>query len=612
MPTSLSTRSHDGAVDSRPRRAGVLLLAVAGMLLAGPNPVFAGIGNNSAESSFVRAETLYRQLDAVDPLAYETEAWTALADAYLDISNSFPGSPLAALALWRVGDIHERRQLGGVDDAWVQAAASYRSLVDRYPAAEQAPAALLRLGRLVQDGPQGQSEAAAHYYTLLERYPDVPKTAEARRRLLVINDNQALLASAEPAASTPQPRRASDRPLAPEVSMDDGGTGSRANAESRESEIELPAIRDGGGIDRRDNAVLSLRHYSDDIHSRVVIDLERPLRHEVGEVKDPARLFIDLHGADLPADLPRAMTVGGVALSQVRVGVNRPGVVRVVLDLAAEARYSVFTLAGPDRLVIDVASPEMSARLASARRPSAEVEDVEARPLQLDVRRIVIDPGHGGTAPGAIGHTGVTEKELALDIANRVAENLRNGGSYQVELTRDDDSSVELEDRPLLANQVEADLFVSIHINASDNRKLSGFETYYLDGTAGDTTAAETAARENQTASGRTSSLMAMVDSIVRNALRHDSRALAHSIQDSLVMQMSRHYGDVRDLGVKHAPFVVLVGARMPSVLIEASFISNEQEEQRLRTDAYRQRVADAIYVGIESFVEQRRLTAAF
>ncbi len=303
------------------------------------------------------------------------------------------------------------------------------------------------------------------------------------------------------------------------------------------------------------------------------------------------------------------MAVNGTGVRQIRMAVNRPGVVRAVLDLESPGGFSIFSLANPDRLVLDVPSPEMSEKLASARRPEAPEGGGEARQLGFGVRKIVIDPGHGGTAPGAIGRSGLTEKNLTLDISQRLAENLRRSG-YEVIMTRHADESVPLENRPSFATAQNADLFVSVHINSSENRRLSGFETYYLD-LATDPTAAETAFRENDMVMGGMGNLDDVLDEIVKNANKRESRDLAQSIQDSLVLQTSKHYDNVRDLGVKHAPFVVLVGAQMPAVLVECSFLSHPEEAKRLQDPKYRQQIADSIHIGIENYSARRRMVTA-
>jgi N-acetylmuramoyl-L-alanine amidase len=267
----------------------------------------------------------------------------------------------------------------------------------------------------------------------------------------------------------------------------------------------------------------------------------------------------------------------------------------------------LFTLENPHRIVVDVPNREVSAALASARRPPAAAGNSVARQLNLGVHRIVIDPGHGGSDPGAIGRTGLMEKNIALDISRRLAAKLRANDAFEVLLTRDDDRTLELEERTAYANLVEADLFVSIHINSSNNRKLSGFETYFLDLPL-DPSAAETAARENAGAESRIGDLDEMLTKIVQNDFQRESRDLAQAIQDSLVLQLNKSYRTVRDLGVKQAPFVVLIGSQMPSVLVEIAFLSNGDEEELLGESGFREKVSEAVYVGIKSYIERRQV----
>ncbi len=592
----------------------------------------------SAGVLFERAETLYRQLRTVDPECADDASWNRLLTAFGRIPVEFPANPLAGDALWRIGDIHSRRMAAGDANAAVAAQAAYESLTKRYPSNVYAPEAYLRLGDLVRP-----SESSGYYFRLLESFPGTPQAEEASRRIIggrksaapdaVVVDNSTMDVPAdESVANETRPSSDKQPPVEELEAMPtpvSGPSAGRASVETSTAEApitttvasaataalepttpgevsEPAAATSPPAITGR---VLSVRHFSDGKHTRVVFDLDNPVQHRVGEALAPPRVFIDLIGADLPSDLPRNLVVNSSGVRQIRLAVNRPGVVRAVLDLTGAVEYSLFTLAGPPRLVLDVPSAAMSERLASARRPEPPEGGSEARQLGFGVHRIVIDPGHGGTAPGAIGRSGSTEKDLTLDISRRVAGNLRNS-KYEVSLTRSDDSNIDLEDRASFATESGADLFVSIHVNSSTNRNLTGFETYYLD-LATDPTAAETAARENLTARGGVGGLNDVLDEIVRNANKRESRDLATSIQDSLIMQMSKKYGDVRDLGVKHAPFVVLVGAEMPAVLVEVSFLSNPTEETRLNEDTYRQQVADAIHIGIENFIERRRMISA-
>jgi N-acetylmuramoyl-L-alanine amidase len=220
-----------------------------------------------------------------------------------------------------------------------------------------------------------------------------------------------------------------------------------------------------------------------------------------------------------------------------------------------------------------------------------------ARQLGLGVSRIVIDPGHGGKDPGAPGSK-TTEAEVVLDVALRVEKILAAEGGIEVVLTRRTDTFVPLEERTAMANRHAADLFLSIHANSSRNRKAAGVETYILNfATSAD--AAAVAARENASAAGAMRNLPDMVRAITQGNKRDESRELASAVQESMVTRLRPHNPPLRDLGVKQAPFVVLIGAGMPSVLAEIAFISHDGEGGLLRTEKYRQRIADALAAAI-------------
>ena len=216
-----------------------------------------------------------------------------------------------------------------------------------------------------------------------------------------------------------------------------------------------------------------------------------------------------------------------------------------------------------------------------------------ARQLGLGVSRIVIDPGHGGKDPGAPGSK-TTEAEVVLDVALRVEKILAAERGIEVLLTRRDDTYVPLEERTAIANRHAADLFLSIHANSSRNRKAAGVETYVLN-FATNADAEAVAARENATATGSMRNLPDMVRAITQNNKRDESRDLAGAVQESLVSRLRPHNPPLRDLGVKQAPFVVLIGAGMPSVLAEIAFISHDSEGGLLKTEKYRQRIAEAL-----------------
>jgi N-acetylmuramoyl-L-alanine amidase len=220
-----------------------------------------------------------------------------------------------------------------------------------------------------------------------------------------------------------------------------------------------------------------------------------------------------------------------------------------------------------------------------------------ARQLGLGISRIVIDAGHGGHDPGARAN-GVNEAELVLDVAGRLRTLLEKQPTIEVTMTRGTDVFVPLEQRTAIANRQGADLFLSIHANASRNSKARGVETYFLN-FASNPEAEAVAARENSTSGGRMHSLPDILRAIALNNKLDESRDFADMVQKSMVSKLSAQNGQIRDLGVKQAPFVVLIGAGMPSVLAEISFLTNKQDAQLLKTGAYRQQIAEALHEAI-------------
>jgi N-acetylmuramoyl-L-alanine amidase len=323
--------------------------------------------------------------------------------------------------------------------------------------------------------------------------------------------------------------------------------------------------------------------------ARVVVVLDRPAGYRVADEvpagpSDP-RIVLDLDGIELgssPDDIPSQ----GI-IKAIRTEVTRTGS-RVRLDLDGHAWRRIFDLREPYRIVVDV-----------ARRPPGTPG---AAPRT--VARVILDPGHGGSDKGARGPNGTEEKDVALDIARRVAPVL-TGQGIEVELTRDDDSFVSLEERTARANAFAADLFVSIHCNASEGRARRGLETYILD-TSRDEIALRVAARENattQTAGGELASILG--DMRIADGARR-SRRLAQLLLRAASTSLQAKYGDVVDGGVHAAGFYVLVGARMPAVLFETSYISNATDERRLASVEYRQLLADAIANAVRAYREGR------
>lgn len=383
-------------------------------------------------------------------------------------------------------------------------------------------------------------------------------------------------------------------------------------------------------LPKGDTRVTSLRFWSNPEYTRIVVnaDGERPYAHRLLR-KDPKlnkpfqRLYIDIDQTRLGQGVAEHTPINDNLLSQARAGQYLPHTVRVVVDIKSFENYKVFSLKDPFRIVIDVwgegsngadpmdqmqesltqkpeDTPEKRSRITTDNLKSSDI----ARQLALGVRKIVIDPGHGGKDPGAPGAIkGVWEKDIALKLAKNLAKKLRARLNCEVMLTRDTDKKLTLEERTAIANTERADLFISLHCNAARNKKLAGFETYMLN-LATDDQAIAVAARENATSKKNISDLEYILSDLMKHAKIEESTRLANDVHLSMVKGMKKKYSKINDLGVKQAPFYVLLGARMPSILIESSFISNKTECKRLLTESYRNDLCNAITDGVEKYID--------
>jgi N-acetylmuramoyl-L-alanine amidase len=368
--------------------------------------------------------------------------------------------------------------------------------------------------------------------------------------------------------------------------------------------------------------VRDIRHWSNPAYTRVVIDLDTEVEYRVGRLHNPDRLYFDLIGTRLSPQLQGpGHAVSDRLLTGIRVAQNQGDVVRVVLDLQGLHEYHAFSMHDPQRLVIDLQgepgqppappsamAPAPTAKYASPPPPSGPEprRRTSARPQRWHV---VIDPGHGGKDPGAIGPSGVMEKEVVLDISKRLQALMQQEGQWQVTMTRDTDLFIPLKERTSMANAKGADLFVSIHANAAERPDLHGIETYFLD-FATDERAMQTAARENATSLHEVSDLQVILRDLLTTSKRNESVLLAGSVQHALV-EAPGGGKNGRDLGVKHAPFLVLIGAEMPAILIEIGFISNPTEERKIADPKQRDRMARAMLSGIKDYLAIMQGTSA-
>jgi len=344
-------------------------------------------------------------------------------------------------------------------------------------------------------------------------------------------------------------------------------------------------------------SVERIRYSSNKTYTRVVVDLTGPVEFSSGRLKEPARLYFDLKDCFLFRRLPPVLIDDNI-LRSVRIAQHNIGVVRVVLDLKEFGKFYSFTLDNPSRLVIDVYGKGRNVERAGKGR--------RLEPGIIDT--VVIDAGHGGKDSGAIGASGLKEKDVVLDVALKLGRILEKRYGVRVFYTRKKDIFIPLNERTEFANSKDADLFISIHANASRRRHARGIETYVLNWT-NNREAMRVAARENAISFRKMQKvqddLQIILLDLARNNKRDESIRLAHNVQSSIVKMLKKDYRDVEDLGVKQALFYVLIGAEMPSILAEISFISNPVEEKRLSTKRYRDRIAEAIADGVASYIRE-------
>jgi N-acetylmuramoyl-L-alanine amidase len=362
-----------------------------------------------------------------------------------------------------------------------------------------------------------------------------------------------------------------------------GDSGASA-AEAPKLQVVTPAISPSAVA--RDVRITNVEHYASKDAARVVIFVTSPALFQVGRLAAEAngqgpRLYVDIGGASFNG--PSTYKLGGIA-ERVRLG-QQNGSVRIVLDLAAPVSEQIFYLPEPFRLVVDV-SRHTSNSVAEGPR---------------GVQRVVLDPGHGGHDPGAIGGGGLREKDVVLDIAHRAAPLIARELGISTLLTRDVDTFVPLDERVARANAFGADLFISIHCNSSETTGGRGVMTFILAGET-DALASRIAARENAASPAAAAELATAMSRVLDARISSASLTLAQLIQRATLASTSPYYPDVKDGGVHRAGFYVLAGARMPAVLFETSFISNPVDELRLNSGDYRQKMADALVNAVRAY----------
>ena len=539
------------------------------------------IGQDRGEKLYEETFDLYKNLSVNHNKIQNKEIWEIIARAFYSIDRDYPNSPKAPNSLFLSGKMYEEmgERFNSQKD-FDKSVEISRKFVRKYPYSNLADDAQLRVARIVEK--ESKSDAYIEYDKLVTDFP------KGDMRTVALNKRQEL-APFKPAKKAPVYKP-------------------RAKGQASTSRNGLTKVS-------------QIRHWSTDDYTRVVIHLDKDSTYTARLLKPdpqygtPPRLFVDIEGATVDKNLYVEPITKGL-LEQIKFARNTKDTVRVVLYINSFDDYKVFALKDPYRIIMDIegSGKKSGGYYATGRNtdrydyksglPEDRVSSL-SEALGLKIRTVVIDAGHGGHDPGAIGPSGLKEKEVNLRIAKALKKKLDTEGKQfgitKVYLTRSTDKFIPLEERTGIAKKLGADLFISIHCNAARNRQAYGIETYILSLT-NDQRSLAVAARENATTSISRSDMANVLKQYLLGAKIEESQRFAGHVQSSVVKNVSTKYPPTRNKGVKKAPFIVLIGADIPSILVETSFITNPRDEKRLKSNAYINEIADGIFVGVKRY----------
>jgi N-acetylmuramoyl-L-alanine amidase len=510
--------------------------------------------------------------------------WERCIKRYERIYKAFPNTDEAVIAMFTAGELWTNlSRYSSRSSDLDRAIVLYRDLVERYKNHKLADDAQYRLGEIFYRYKKDTKQAYIEFLKVEIKFPDGDIRAEASKRLTEL---ERILGK----------RRGSTEKI----------------IEDKSTIKQLIPVKD-------------IRHWSTPTYTRVVIDLENPVKYKGHllkrdpDLKKPRRLYVDLLNTEIKKDIETSIPIKDELLRGARAAQYNRNTVRVVLDIDNMEGYKIFHLYDPFRIVIDVqgeqSKVEPEKRMIAEKPPTTREtkDDTQkeislAKQLGLGVKRIIIDAGHGGKDPGALGRYGLREKDIVLQLANILAKKVREELKCEPLLTRGSDVFLPLEKRTAIANIKKADLFISLHVNAHKNRKVQGLETYFLN-IALDEDSMNLAARENATSTKNISDLQMILNDLMLNTKINESSRLAEFVHMGLMHEVRKRYKNVENRGVRQAPFYVLIGADMPAILVEIGYITNSIENKRLRSNAYLNGVASGIVRGIDSYIKDMETT---
>ncbi len=624
------------------RRVSTVLAPLLASLLASfliSSPAYSKTHRAQAVDAFNHAETLRARLSAKPEKDRKVSDYRVLIFAYHSVYRLDPGYSKAPVALESIADLYrEMGRVFGQPSFYGEAIKSYQFVAHEYPDAALSRDALLNVSDVYLTDLHQPEEARKAIQDFLAKHPRSDRTDDAKARLEVIQQTldarstpsappAATVTSVEAAAST----TSGGPPQVTEIRHWEGPhytrivigfSGGEAKFETQRvanpDRIVVDLLNSrlskslaGKTFPVADGFLKQVRigQYRPNV-TRVVLDVEKVQDYFVFPLPNPFRLVVDIHGPQ-PEAAPKTEIAKAPPLEESKRGeatkiaanLEPPPVPKNERNSAVTAGPSASKTPPGEMTPPAQSGPAEEEPPIHAAAPIGSGSRTLTRALGLKIGRIVIDPGHGGHDTGTIGPTGYEEKDLVLDVALRLADLLRQEAGSEVVLTRSTDIFIPLEERTAIANEKSADLFISIHANSSPDESARGIETYYMNFTS-DPGALEVAARENATSQESVHELRDLIKKIALTEKTEESHEFAVQVQREIYRNLEKATGKQKDRGVKKAPFVVLIGANMPSVLAEISFLSNPRDEKLLKKPAYRQKIAQALCRGILDYAQ--------
>jgi N-acetylmuramoyl-L-alanine amidase len=623
-----------------------MAVSSAASLLARPAGIGAAAKRQRAAKAYENSLKLRAELEARRPQSRSYKDYMKVVRAFDLVYRTDPGYSKTPAAIGSEAALYQ--EMGHVlNNAryYESAIATYQFLADQYGGSPAARDVLLTVGDIYRVDLGNTEEAAKAYSDYLTRYPYAPDAPEARRRLDELNHREA--AQATRAAEAAQSQATADvAPASPPVASEPHplavsdvryweGTDYVRIVISIEDEARYEAVR----LQHPDRIVFDLpgthlsqalrgktfpigdgylreirvAQYKPDV-SRVVLDVAKINDYSVFTLPNPFRVVVDVRGEPQSLMAHSVHPLGNSKPTATAADLEPPRVAeppvrgRPATSHIEASPTPAKSEAAQSDTESDGADTSVSAPggMTPGRvEPSAQTSSGSStltRALGLKIARIVIDPGHGGHDTGTIGPDGLEEKNVVLDVGLRLRKLIQQRMGSEVVMTRSDDTFIPLEERTAIANQRAADLFISIHANASRDPSARGVEVYYLNFTS-DPGGLEVAARENATSQESVYQLQSLIKKIALTEKIQESSEFARQVDQSLDAATARNGSEQPDRGLKKAPFVVLIGANMPSILAEISFLTNPRDEHLLSESNYRQQIAEGLYRGIARYV---------